>query len=121
MKESPFQGVRNFNDQDDRPLLLTIEPGVDGDRLFRSFLSELLKTSFDSNRGFLRLTKNIMLFSNAVVYLLVEDFPKHYYFILVIYGKIFYVNLPVELSFADFFSNLNLFGLVGFSYVKEFI
>lgn len=57
------------------------EAGVDGGGLFREFLSELLKTSFDPNRGFFRLTKDNMLYPNPTVHLLVDNFPKHYYFI----------------------------------------
>lgn len=79
------------------------EAGVDGGGLFREFLSELLKTSFDPNRGFFRLTKDNMLYPNPTVHLLVEDFPKHYYFIGRVLGKALYENLLVELPFAEFF------------------
>lgn len=79
------------------------EAGVDGGGLFREFLSELLKTSFDPNRGFFRLTKDNMLYPNPTVHLLVDDFPKHYYFIGRILGKALYENLLVELPFAEFF------------------
>lgn len=57
------------------------EVGVDGGGLSREFLSELLKTSFDPNRGFFRLTKDNMLYPNPSVHLLHDNFPKHYYFI----------------------------------------
>lgn len=79
------------------------EAGVDGGGLFREFLSELLKTSFDPNRGFFKLTKDNMLYPNPSVHLLVDDFPKHYYFIGRILGKALYENLLVELPFAEFF------------------
>ncbi|XP_001607965.1 ubiquitin-protein ligase E3C [Nasonia vitripennis] len=79
------------------------EAGVDGGGLFREFLSELLKTSFDPNRGFFRLTKDNMLYPNPTVHLLVDNFPKHYYFIGRILGKALYENLLVELPFAEFF------------------
>ncbi|XP_008557305.1 ubiquitin-protein ligase E3C [Microplitis demolitor] len=79
------------------------EPGVDGGGLFREFLSELLKTSFDPNRGFFRLTKDNMLYPNPKVHLLFDDFPKHYYFIGRMLGKAIYENLLVELPFAEFF------------------
>ncbi|XP_015109716.1 ubiquitin-protein ligase E3C [Diachasma alloeum] len=79
------------------------EAGVDGGGLFREFLSELLKTSFDPNRGFFRLTKDNMLYPNPTVHLLVDDFPKHYYFIGRMMGKAIYENLLVELPFAEFF------------------
>ncbi|KYM98999.1 PREDICTED: ubiquitin-protein ligase E3C [Cyphomyrmex costatus] len=79
------------------------EAGVDGGGLFREFLSELLKTSFDPNRGFFKLTKDNMLYPNPTVQLLFDDFPKHYYFIGRILGKALYENLLVELPFAEFF------------------
>ena len=34
------------------------EAGVDGGGVFREFITELLKTAFDPNRGFFRLTKD---------------------------------------------------------------
>ncbi|XP_033208401.1 ubiquitin-protein ligase E3C [Belonocnema kinseyi] len=79
------------------------EAGVDGGGLFREFLTELLRTSFDPNRGFFRLTKDNLLYPNPTVHLLVEDYPKHYYFIGRILGKGLYENLLVELPFAEFF------------------
>ncbi|KAH0553850.1 ubiquitin-protein ligase E3C [Cotesia glomerata] len=79
------------------------EAGVDGGGLFREFLSELLKTSFDPNRGFFRLTKDNMLYPNPKVHLLIDDFPKHYFFIGRMLGKAIYENLLVELPFAEFF------------------
>ena len=37
------------------------EAGIDGGGLFREFLSQLLKSAFDPNRGFFTLTKDQML------------------------------------------------------------
>ncbi|XP_069702572.1 ubiquitin-protein ligase E3C isoform X1 [Periplaneta americana] len=79
------------------------EAGVDGGGVFREFLSELLKTAFDPNRGFFRLTKDHQLYPSPNVHLLVEDFPRHYYFIGRILGKALYENLLVELPLAEFF------------------
>ncbi|XP_031835473.1 ubiquitin-protein ligase E3C isoform X2 [Nomia melanderi] len=79
------------------------EAGVDGGGVFREFLSELLKTCFDPNRGFFKLTKDNMLYPNPTVQSLIDDFPKHYYFIGRILGKALYENLLVELPFAEFF------------------
>lgn len=79
------------------------EAGVDGGGLFREFLSELLKTAFDPNRGFFRLTKDNLLYPNPAANLLVEDFPRHYFFIGRVLGKALYENLLVELPFAEFF------------------
>lgn len=64
------------------------EVGVDGGGVFREFLSELLKTAFDPNRGFFRLTKDNLLYPNPYVHLLHQDFRKHYYFIGRILGKV---------------------------------
>nr|CAD7573251.1 unnamed protein product [Timema californicum] len=79
------------------------EAGVDGGGVFREFLSELLKTCFDPNRGFFRITKDNMLHPNPSVHLIADNFPRHYFFIGRILGKALYENLLVELPFADFF------------------
>lgn len=68
------------------------EAGVDGGGLFREFLSELLKTAFDPNRGFFRLTKDNLLYPNPNVHLIVEDFPKHYFFIGRMLGKVCFIR-----------------------------
>ncbi|CAB3256415.1 unnamed protein product [Arctia plantaginis] len=79
------------------------EAGVDGGGLFREFLSELLKSAFDPNRGLFRLTIDNMLYPNPGVHLLYDDFPMHYYFIGRMLGKALYENLLVELPLAEFF------------------
>ncbi|KAL4716921.1 hypothetical protein ACJJTC_012732 [Scirpophaga incertulas] len=79
------------------------EAGVDGGGVFREFLSELLKSAFDPNRGLFRLTKDNMLYPNPGVHLLYDDFPMHYYFVGRMLGKAIYENLLVELPLAEFF------------------
>ncbi|KAM3967776.1 LOW QUALITY PROTEIN: ubiquitin-protein ligase E3C [Aphomia sociella] len=79
------------------------EAGVDGGGLFREFLSELLKSAFDPNRGLFRLTKDNMLYPNPGVHLLYDDFTMHYYFVGRMLGKALYENLLVELPLAEFF------------------
>ncbi|XP_046689185.1 uncharacterized protein LOC124375122 [Homalodisca vitripennis] len=79
------------------------EAGVDGGGVFREFLSELLKTAFDPNRGFFRLTKDNLLYPNPHVHLLHQNFLNHYYFIGRMLGKALYENLLVELPLAEFF------------------
>ncbi|XP_077295571.1 ubiquitin-protein ligase E3C isoform X2 [Arctopsyche grandis] len=79
------------------------EAGVDGGGVFREFLSELLRTACDPNRGFFRLTKDNMLYPNPAVHLLVENFHHHYYFIGRMLGKALYEGLLVELPLAEFF------------------
>ncbi|CAG9796441.1 unnamed protein product [Diatraea saccharalis] len=79
------------------------EAGVDGGGLFREFLSELLKSAFDPNRGLFRLTRDNMLYPNPGVHLLYDDFPMHYYFVGRMLGKAIYENLLVEVPLAEFF------------------
>jgi len=79
------------------------EAGIDGGGVFREFLSELLKTCFDPNRGFFRLTHDNLLYPNPAVSVVVPDFQNHYFFIGRMLGKALYENLLVELPLADFF------------------
>lgn len=79
------------------------EAGIDGGGIFREFLSELIKTAFDPNRGFFMTTTDNKLYPNPSVGLIVENYHKHYYFIGRILGKAIYENLLVELPLADFF------------------
>ena len=57
------------------------EAGIDGGGLFREFLSQLLKASFDPNRGFFTLTKDQMLYPNPTADQIHGDSSPHYYFI----------------------------------------
>ncbi|XP_070563134.1 ubiquitin-protein ligase E3C-like [Ptychodera flava] len=79
------------------------EAGIDGGGLFREFLSQLLKTGFDPNRGFFRTTHDRLLYPNPQACILQEDFTKHYYFLGRMLGKALYENMLVELPFASFF------------------
>ncbi|XP_055923583.1 ubiquitin-protein ligase E3C [Eupeodes corollae] len=79
------------------------EAGIDGGGVFREFLSELIKTSFDPNRGFFMVTTDNKLYPNPNVGDLFPDFERHYYFIGRILGKAIYENLLVELPLAEFF------------------
>ncbi len=64
------------------------EAGIDGGGLFREFLTELLKTCFDPNRGFFRLTNDQQLYPNPKVDQIVENFVPHYFFIGRMLGKV---------------------------------
>lgn len=64
------------------------EAGIDGGGLFREFITELLKTAFDPNRGFFRLTKDHQLYPNPGVDVIEENFIPHYYFIGRMMGKV---------------------------------
>ncbi|XP_054161532.1 ubiquitin-protein ligase E3C-like [Oppia nitens] len=79
------------------------EVGIDGGGIFREFLSEVLKTAFDPNRGFFRTTSDGLLYPNPSVSLIVDNYVKHYFFIGRLLGKAIYENMLVELPFAAFF------------------
>lgn len=64
------------------------EAGVDGGGIFREFLSELIKTAFDPNRGFFLCTSNKLLYPNPQARLLVNNFTDHYFFLGRILGKV---------------------------------
>lgn len=64
------------------------EAGVDGGGLLREFLSELLKTAFDPNRGFFKITNDNMLYPNPHVHLVQQNFAAHYYFVGRMLGKV---------------------------------
>ncbi|KAJ6225362.1 hypothetical protein RDWZM_003907 [Blomia tropicalis] len=79
------------------------ETGIDGGGVFREFLSETLKTAFDPNRGFFKLTNDGLLYPNPSIHLLVENYEQHYYFIGRLLGKAIYENMLAELPIAPFF------------------
>ncbi|CAE1170740.1 UBE3C [Acanthosepion pharaonis] len=79
------------------------EAGIDGGGLSREFLSELLKTGFDPNRGFFKYTNDKVLYPNPQAPALFENYTDHYYFLGRMLGKAIYENLLVELPFAQFF------------------
>ena len=77
------------------------EAGIDGGGLFREFLSELLKTAFDPNRGFFKLTDDQQLYPNPNVALIESNFVPHYYFIGRMLGK---VSILTEFSDSQSFT-----------------
>lgn len=109
--EDSFEKLSPENEPDLKPKLKVQminqvgmdEAGIDGGGIFREFLSELIKTAFDTRRGFFMTTTDNKLYPNPSVGKIVENYHKHYYFIGRILGKAIYENLLVELPLADFF------------------
>ena len=64
------------------------EAGIDGGGIFREFLSQLLRTAFDPNRGFFQSTTDELLYPNPHAAVLVENFEDHYYFMGRMLGKV---------------------------------
>lgn len=57
------------------------EAGIDGGGIFREFITELLLTCFDPNRGFFKLTQDQHLYPNPSAALIHQDCHHHYHFI----------------------------------------
>lgn len=64
------------------------EAGIDGGGLFREFMNELLKTSFNPIRGFFKLTSDGYLYPNPNIAFIYENFGEHYYFLGRMLGKV---------------------------------
>ncbi|CAI4224185.1 unnamed protein product [Auanema sp. JU1783] len=80
------------------------EIGQDGGGIFREFLSELLKTGFDPNRGLFKYTHDRFLYPNPDAMLLFpHNFSQHYYFLGRMVAKLIYEGLMMDMHFADFF------------------
>ncbi|CAJ0585555.1 unnamed protein product, partial [Mesorhabditis spiculigera] len=79
------------------------EAGIDGGGIFREFLSELVRTAFDPERGFYVYTSDRMLYPNPLAPLIYEDYSRHYYFHGRIIAKLLYEKQLAEIRFADFF------------------
>ena len=69
------------------PIGLT-EAGIDGGGLFREFMNELLKSSFNPIRGLFKLTSDSYLYPNPNIAFIDENFGRHYYFLGRILGKV---------------------------------
>lgn len=79
------------------------EAGIDGGGVGREFISELMKTAFDPNRGFFKSTNDRTLYPNPSAELLVDNYLTHYFFIGRIFGKAIYENMLNEIPFSHFF------------------
>lgn len=77
------------------------EAGIDGGGIFREFLSELLKTGFDPNRGLFLSTTDRLLYPNPQAALLMDNFTQHYFFLGRMLGKVFFNKI---FSMCNFFS-----------------
>lgn len=64
------------------------EAGIDGGGLFREFMNELLKTSYNPIRGFFKLTSDGYLYPNPNIAFIYENFGAHYYFLGRMLGKV---------------------------------
>jgi len=86
------------------------EAGVDGGGLLREFLSELLKTAFDPNRGFFRITNDNMLYPNPYAHLIQQNFAAHYFFIGRMLGKVSIVEYLIYYFFFIYLINNCILG-----------
>ncbi|VEL11656.1 unnamed protein product [Protopolystoma xenopodis] len=98
------------------------ELGVDGGGLSREFLNELLRSSFNPQRGFFIYTADKALYPNPHSKAVTPDYLNHYYFIGRILAKAISESMLVELHFAHFFLAKMVSrtgGYVGFDYLQS--
>lgn len=67
-----------------------IEAGIDGGGVFREFLSELLKTGFDPNRGVFKYTgsDDKLLYPNPNAVSVLDNSMQHFFFLGRMLGKV---------------------------------
>lgn len=80
------------------------EAGIDGGGIFREFLSELLKTGFDPNRGLFLMTTDRLLYPNPQSVSLMDNYTKHYYFLGRMLGKVCLYQFIVVNKFSGKFT-----------------
>ena len=71
------------------------EAGIDGGGVFREFLSQLIKSSFDPNRGFFKTTVDNTLYPNPHAKLIHDNHLSHYYFMGRILGKVRFSKIRI--------------------------
>jgi hypothetical protein len=100
------------------------EAGVDGGGLFREFMNELLKSSFNPIRGLFKLTSDGYLYPNPNIAFIDENFGPHYYFLGRMLGKVKKRNIwkmKFYFNFRQFMRNFfRNYHLQHFSYKKFF-
>ncbi|CAI2339846.1 unnamed protein product [Caenorhabditis sp. 36 PRJEB53466] len=80
------------------------ESGIDGGGIFREFMSEIMKTSFNVDQGFFTQTESRLIYPNPTApFLLGADAMQHYQFIGRMLGKLIYERQLQEVRFAEFF------------------
>nr|CDJ83566.1 HECT domain containing protein [Haemonchus contortus] len=80
------------------------EVGIDGGGIFREFLTELLRTGFDPDRGFFKYTHDRLLYPNpSSVQLYPDSYSQHFFFLGRVVAKLIYEKQMAEIRFAEFF------------------
>ncbi|EYC41067.1 hypothetical protein Y032_0583g298 [Ancylostoma ceylanicum] len=80
------------------------EVGIDGGGIFREFLTELLRTGFDPDRGFFKYTHDRLLYPNpSSAHLYPDSYSQHFFFLGRVVAKLIYEKQMAEIRFAEFF------------------
>ncbi|KIH44644.1 hypothetical protein ANCDUO_25330, partial [Ancylostoma duodenale] len=68
------------------------------------FLTELLRTGFDPDRGFFKYTHDRLLYPNpSSVHLYPDSYSQHFFFLGRVVAKLIYEKQMAEIRFAEFF------------------
>uniref|UniRef100_A0A158PBS2 HECT-type E3 ubiquitin transferase n=1 Tax=Angiostrongylus cantonensis TaxID=6313 RepID=A0A158PBS2_ANGCA len=80
------------------------EVGIDGGGIFREFLTELIRTGFDPDRGFFKYTHDRLLYPNPLsIQLYPDSYSEHFFFLGRVVAKLIYEKQMAEIRFAEFF------------------
>lgn len=80
------------------------EVGIDGGGIFREFLTELIRTGFDPDRGFFKYTHDRLLYPNpSSIQLYPDSYSEHFFFLGRMVAKLIYEKQMAEIRFAEFF------------------
>ncbi|VDM58465.1 unnamed protein product [Angiostrongylus costaricensis] len=80
------------------------EVGIDGGGIFREFLTELIRTGFDPDRGFFKYTHDRLLYPNpSSIQLYPDSYSEHFFFLGRVVAKLIYEKQMAEIRFAEFF------------------
>ncbi|CAH8617481.1 unnamed protein product [Heterobilharzia americana] len=79
------------------------ELGIDCGGLSREFLTEIIRTGFDPNRGFFIYASDKTVYPNPQAAAITPNYLDHYFFLGRILAKAIYDGMLVELHFAYFF------------------
>ncbi|KHJ87461.1 HECT-domain protein [Oesophagostomum dentatum] len=71
---------------------------------YREFLTELIRTGFDPDRGFFKYTHDRLLYPNpSSMQLYPDSYSQHFFFLGRVVAKLIYEKQMAEIRFAEFF------------------
>eukprot|EP00698_Gefionella_okellyi_P001089 TRINITY_DN1096_c0_g2_i1.p1 TRINITY_DN1096_c0_g2~~TRINITY_DN1096_c0_g2_i1.p1 ORF type:complete len:698 (+),score=143.86 TRINITY_DN1096_c0_g2_i1:1026-3119(+) len=79
------------------------EAGIDGGGLTKDFITTALRTGYNPNYGFFKVTTENRLYPNPISGMINPEHLQYFYFIGMLTGKALFEDILAELPFARFF------------------